>query len=218
MPTRSRDALSATRKIWEEIDELRRQIKAAEERVDLELRRLARNKHRAGTLWEMYWNEEDRVSLTRLSKLFRVEVRDLATQAGPARIPTTCLLCEKGFNVTAGSKAAYKELTSEKGVNPKHRICPRCAKVREADLQSLRKKKGRRLTEADRKRYHAYLRTDQWQERRRRALVRAKHKCQLCSSKFTLQAHHRSYERIGQEKPEDLIVLCSRCHEKHHDH
>jgi 5-methylcytosine-specific restriction endonuclease McrA len=29
--------------------------------------------------------------------------------------------------------------------------------------------------------------------------------------------HHRTYARIGSEDPMDLVVLCSRCHRKHHD-
>lgn len=218
MRTRTRDPLSATRSIWREIDDLHRQIDVAEKRVDRELRRLARNKHRSGALWELYWNLERRVGLTRLAKLFRLEVRELAEEAGPAKIPTTCLLCEAEFDAFATSKSAYKELTSEKGVNPKHRICPSCEEIRGADLLELRKKKGRRLTEEDRARYARYLQTDQWRERRSAALARAKYRCQLCSSKFTLQTHHRTYKRIGRERPEDLIVLCDRCHGKHHDY
>lgn len=28
-----------------------------------------------------------------------------------------------------------------------------------------------------------------------------------------LHVHHRTYERLGEELPEDLVVLCEVCHE-----
>jgi len=32
-----------------------------------------------------------------------------------------------------------------------------------------------------------------------------------------LEVHHRTYERVGAERPADVIALCKACHEKHHD-
>lgn len=32
-----------------------------------------------------------------------------------------------------------------------------------------------------------------------------------------LEVHHRTYERVGNERPADVIALCKACHEKHHD-
>jgi hypothetical protein len=31
-----------------------------------------------------------------------------------------------------------------------------------------------------------------------------------------LEVHHKTYERLGDERDEDLEVLCARCHEQHH--
>lgn len=64
--------------------------------------------------------------------------------------------------------------------------------------------------------YADYLKTEHWQEVRKKALERAGYHCQLCSSKDSLQAHHNSYERLGHELDSDLVVLCNSCHEKHH--
>lgn len=63
--------------------------------------------------------------------------------------------------------------------------------------------------------YPEYLLSPRWQEVRAAALERAGHRCQLCYSKVRLEVHHRTYERLGHEEPDDLIVLCSRCHERH---
>jgi hypothetical protein len=63
--------------------------------------------------------------------------------------------------------------------------------------------------------YAEYLKTNHWQWVREEALNRAKWKCQLCARKTRLQVHH-NYARVGRELPEDVIVLCSGCHKKHH--
>jgi DNA-binding MarR family transcriptional regulator len=67
-----------------------------------------------------------------------------------------------------------------------------------------------------REEYALYLRSDHWRETRKAALKRAGHKCQLCTSNRGLQVHHRTYERLGQELPQDLTVLCATCHENFH--
>lgn len=64
--------------------------------------------------------------------------------------------------------------------------------------------------------YHAYLQSDKWGTKRQLALERAYHRCQLCNSPDNLHVHHRTYERLGNEKPEDLTVLCKDCHEMFH--
>ncbi|MCK9328065.1 MAG: hypothetical protein M0P69_21395 [Bacteroidales bacterium] len=60
--------------------------------------------------------------------------------------------------------------------------------------------------------YQSYLSSSWWKDRREKALDLAKHRCQLCNSPEDLQVHHRTYERIGAELPEDLTVLCKPCH------
>jgi hypothetical protein len=39
----------------------------------------------------------------------------------------------------------------------------------------------------------------------------------VCNSDKQLDAHHRTYERIFNEEPGDLTVLCRKCHDRHHD-
>lgn len=65
--------------------------------------------------------------------------------------------------------------------------------------------------------YSDYLQTAHWSVVREEALERAGHRCQLCGSQRRLEVHHRTYERLFDELPEDLIVLCRHCHAKFHD-
>lgn len=66
--------------------------------------------------------------------------------------------------------------------------------------------------------YSSYLETSHWENIRNLKLKEAEYKCQLCSKKdVKLHVHHNTYERIGDEDMNDLIVLCEDCHKKFHD-
>lgn len=70
---------------------------------------------------------------------------------------------------------------------------------------------------ASRFNYHAYLLSGEWIVKREAAIRAAGGRCQVCNSTRELNAHHRTYERIGRELPEDLIVLCRCCHKLFHE-
>ncbi len=75
---------------------------------------------------------------------------------------------------------------------------------------------GRAVTKSCRLDYSTYIRSDEWRETATAAKVRADWRCQVCnrpSTDVTLDAHHRTYERLGHELPEDITVLCRDCHE-----
>jgi hypothetical protein len=65
--------------------------------------------------------------------------------------------------------------------------------------------------------YQQYLQTDHWKEVRRMALEWAGYKCQVCNSPHELDVHHRTYERKGRERLQDLTVLCRSCHQLFRD-
>lgn len=65
--------------------------------------------------------------------------------------------------------------------------------------------------------YEDYLHTDHWYNVRSKALRRANMRCQVCSSRNSLQVHHCNYSCLGEEKPRDVLVMCASCHKKRHD-
>jgi len=65
--------------------------------------------------------------------------------------------------------------------------------------------------------YHDYLQSADWAKRRQWVLEFWDHRCALCFSTEKLEVHHRTYQRLGQEKLTDLIVLCDACHEQFHE-
>ena len=69
--------------------------------------------------------------------------------------------------------------------------------------------------------YEEYIVSDEWKERAQQAKARAGQRCQVCNASredVQLDTHHRTYERLGDEDPRDLIVLCRTCHTLFHEH
>lgn len=64
--------------------------------------------------------------------------------------------------------------------------------------------------------YDDYIQSKDWRERADAAKERAGHRCQVCNSTGQLDAHHRTYERLGSELPEDITVMCRTCHTLFH--
>ena len=61
--------------------------------------------------------------------------------------------------------------------------------------------------------YAQYLKTEHWQKQRKGALARARGHCQVCrAQRVQLEVHHNTYERLGCEQEDDLLVLCDGCH------
>lgn len=61
--------------------------------------------------------------------------------------------------------------------------------------------------------YYEYIHSQEWQCRAEAAKARAGYRCQVCNGTKRLEAHHRTYENLGHEPPEDITVLCHKCHE-----
>ncbi|MGH2353069.1 MAG: AAA family ATPase, partial [Chloroflexota bacterium] len=68
--------------------------------------------------------------------------------------------------------------------------------------------------------YVRYLGSAAWAEKRAGFLKRAGGRCEACAAEpaegDTLEVHHLRYDRVGQELPEDCVVLCSPCHRRAH--
>ncbi len=65
--------------------------------------------------------------------------------------------------------------------------------------------------------YTKHINSDRWARRRLRAIDEVGGVCQVCGSTDRIQVHHLSYDNLGNEKPEDLLVVCRECHRKVHE-
>lgn len=67
--------------------------------------------------------------------------------------------------------------------------------------------------------YKAYLLSDEWLQVKLDLLQSRGCVCQKCKKPKPpnkLQVHHKTYERIFNELPSDLMLLCAKCHMKKH--
>lgn len=65
--------------------------------------------------------------------------------------------------------------------------------------------------------YNSYILSQQWAEKRKAVIARDNGVCRRCEDAAIDQVHHLTYERIGNEKLDDLIGLCATCHAIEHD-
>lgn len=73
-----------------------------------------------------------------------------------------------------------------------------------------------------RTKYEGYLNSQTWKNIRYAKLVSVDFKCEACNygeyefQEGPIDVHHKTYERLGDERMSDLEVLCRPCHEKRH--
>lgn len=64
--------------------------------------------------------------------------------------------------------------------------------------------------------YYTYIQSPERRSRADAAKRRAGYRCQVCNrpnNQVVLNAHHRTYDRLGHEHDDDITVLCRDCHE-----
>lgn len=131
----------------------------------------------------------------------------------PEPLDLDCPLC--GAPVYASSRVELARLN-----NGRPRLCEDCSQDERAETAERWRAECRahetRLRELRAMPYRDYLRTPEWDQRRRAAVKRARGACQVCNAKARLDVHHRTYARLGCEWATDLIALCRPCHGTFH--
>jgi hypothetical protein len=64
--------------------------------------------------------------------------------------------------------------------------------------------------------YTRYIGGPGWRAVREKAIAARGCRCESCGRAGPIQVHHRTYERLGHERIDDLVILCKFCHEKVH--
>lgn len=60
--------------------------------------------------------------------------------------------------------------------------------------------------------YISYINSEPWKEKCKAIKTTRGNKCQICGSESNLQVHHNTYERLGCEDDNDLVLICKSCH------
>ena len=64
--------------------------------------------------------------------------------------------------------------------------------------------------------YNKYIKSKKWKQFRLIALDFYNHECGCCGSRHELEVHHKTYKNLGNEKIEDVMLLCHTCHLEEH--
>ncbi len=65
--------------------------------------------------------------------------------------------------------------------------------------------------------YREYLQSPHWKKVSGDARRRASYRCEECLARNKqLHVHHLSYDHLGEERPDELAVLCEDCHRAKH--
>lgn len=84
-------------------------------------------------------------------------------------------------------------------------------------VDSVSNESAKKVKELKNMPYDEYLKTDHWQEVRKRKLKQVGYKCQRCGvDNIALEVHHIHYRGRGKELLKHLLVLCRNCHENEH--
>lgn len=64
--------------------------------------------------------------------------------------------------------------------------------------------------------YYRWINSNAYRKKRNEKLKEVGYKCELCGSAKNLQVHHITYDNLGYEPLDDLLVVCRKCHEELH--
>ena len=78
-----------------------------------------------------------------------------------------------------------------------------------ADVQPIQK--GRKPDRSN-PQYEEYRQSQRWRKLRRAAMLRAKGICEICRRWDGRELAHLTYDRIFNERLEDVLWLCKKCH------
>lgn len=161
----------------------------------------------------LLWDCPREVSLATLRKMIGKDATNeqVVAIAGPCKAYTRCIRCGRSY---------WQDVFSRKELRAKHMntidACPDCLSISAETAEVLLKTARARTQKLAAMPYQEYLQTPEWKETRKAALEHAHHRCQICNSSERLNVHHRTYERRGRERSDDLIVLCNSCHALYH--
>lgn len=87
------------------------------------------------------------------------------------------------------------------------------------DLSKWKKRGGKAKPKLKNKKpkYHAYIKSSAWKNKRQEALNFHGRYCRVCGTSKNIGVHHLTYKNLGNEKMEDLTILCWEHHNEHHE-
>jgi len=160
---------------------------------------------------DLYWNHPE-IRVTDIAKRLGVKESEFK--------PLKMFKCDKCKDEIIYATSRYKKDELERAHKKGDAICQGCAEDKHKELAENWKRYNEsteindiRLRQLKTMPYKDYLQTDEWKARRTAYLKTVGYRCEVCNTNDkTLNIHHRTYKRRGNEWNKDLIALCHDCH------
>ncbi|TYB74373.1 HNH endonuclease [Bizionia myxarmorum] len=146
------------------------------------------------------------------------EIAKYQYESGVIHVISKCIKCDRFLKSYKKRDVDFDNLPFKKSsdkldYNQKLRECYRVFNDKVEELKFDRKKDTNEWT--IQKWYYGYLESNMWRKKREYVFKRNNYKCERCGAQAEF-VHHLTYERVGYEKPEDLMSVCKSCHGKEH--
>lgn len=153
----------------------------------------------------LYWKTD--MSPTSIGELIDVNKERIYGIAGPLPIQMNCEICQRTYVSTIRSRNEQPSKT-----------CASCEAVKIRKEHDIWMNQWTKTPMNSPVNYASYLSSHAWKKTARKMREKAGFKCQLCGANDKpLNVHHNSYERLGRERDDDLVVLCEPCHHRFHN-
>lgn len=96
------------------------------------------------------------------------------------------------------------------------RLTKKKRKKQPKKTQKQRAKAGVKQRKRYKKKYQDYLKSKEWAEIKLDLYQTRGKKCEVCGSNKRIEVHHKHYNNVFKEEPNDLLLLCHDCHSKEH--
>lgn len=113
-------------------------------------------------------------------------------------------------------RAKKKDKGEIVSVGKVHRVKSRKKKIKKVKQSKKNKSKKVKTIPDYKKKYNAYLLSNDWAQLKIDLFNHRGYSCEKCPTKNGLHVHHLHYDNIFKEEPEDLIILCAKCHRLEH--
>ena len=210
----------------QEMEEAISELKGRLHTLPAEIAQQVPEEERVITARYLYWFVPQVTSTDIAEGFFNVGAHELRNIIGAFQGDIVCDRCNQPIQFTSRSQAKHIIGASKSGRSHYAEgygvLCKVCQDEvyaeRHRGYQLSRQAQDTRLRELKSMPYPEYLRTPEWQARRKQHLKSAGYRCQVCnSSGVIIDVHHRTYERRGEEYYKDLIALCRECHSTFHN-
>lgn len=158
-----------------------------------------------------YWFHRELIRVAPFREVFGY---NFTSKISKASIAVNCQVCHQNYDEVLESRSDLEYARKKHSFH----VCQSCKDNRDEQYQQNRQRHEAYLHELRTMPYTEYLKTDHWQDMRKRMLKYSRYRCAVCNANgVELHVHHRTYENRGHEEYKDLIVLCADCHKTFHD-